>query len=147
MTYTPTDDLIGPIAAAIGNIISAQITSIDRIYTYIPDGPPETNAVAIPLSHFEILDDTNGKLFCRLTYNIRYVTRRKSSDEATVDCYKMFTSLMKVFASWPNQSLGGLSKSMTVKNGGVTQMIASGQVFMSLITNLQVLTEFNIPTS
>jgi len=34
-----------------------------------------------------------------------------------------------------------------MKNGGVSQLVESGQVYVCLIINLQVLTEINIPTS
>lgn len=142
----PIDDILGPVASEIGSIIQNNVSDIDRVYTFIPDGPPETNAIVILFTTFEIMDDTNGKLYQKLNYNIRYVTRRKEIDEATKDCYSMYSGLMKTFASWSNQTLGGLCNHTTIRNGAISQIIASGQVFMSLIINLQVYVEMNIPT-
>jgi len=41
----------------------------------------------------------------------------------------------------------GKARLITMKNGGVSQLVESGQVYVSLVINLQVLAEINIPTS
>lgn len=145
--YTPSDILVGPIVQQIATIIENQIAGVDRVYVNIPDGPPEDNSVIIPLTNFEILDETNGRLSVRLTFGMRHLIRRKSMDEAITNCYSYIMPYFQCFSAWVNQDLGGLARLMTIKNGGVTQFIEAGQVFLALIINLQVLTEFNIPVS
>lgn len=145
--FTPSDSLIGPIVSQIAQIIETQIAGVDRVYPNIPDGPPEDNSVIIPLSNFEILDETNGRLSVRLTFGVRHLIRRKEMGESVTACYSYLMPYFQCFSAWKNQDLGGTARLMTVKNGGITQFIESGQVYLALIINLQVLTEFTIPVS
>ena len=147
MPYTPSDNFIGPIVNEIATIIENNITGIDRIYQTIPDGPPEDNSVLIPLTQFEVLDETSGKAGARLTFGIRHMIRRKDMGEALTACYSYIMPYFLTFSAWSNQSLNGKARLLTIEKGGVTQFIEAGQVFLALIINLQVFTEFNIPTT
>lgn len=144
--YAPQDPMIGPIIHAIANIIRNQIPSVGYVYEQAPDGPPEDNTALIPLTQYKIMDDTNGKLAVKLTFGIRHFIRRGPYPDNILTAYSYFMPYMQAFAAWNNQTLNGLVRSISPSNGGVAQFVEAGQVFVVLVINLEVLTEFNIPT-
>lgn len=145
--YTPSDSLVGPIVHQISLIADSQIQGVTTVYEKPIDGPPEDGSVMIPLSSYKILDDTNGKLYVKMTFSLHYYVLRASYAENVATAYTYIVPFLLAYSAWPNQSLGGLAQEMTITTGGVTQYIEAGQVYVALITNIEVLTEFNIPTA
>ncbi|GHO45191.1 hypothetical protein [Ktedonospora formicarum] len=143
--YEP-QDVISPIISAIADIVHTQISGVSQVYEQPPDGPPEDGTVEIPLSNYKIADDTNGKLCTHFTFGLRHFVVRGSFPENVLAAYAYWWPYMQAFSRWSNQSLGGRARLMTVTNGGVTQFVQAGQVFVCLIVNLEVQYEFNIPT-
>jgi hypothetical protein len=140
---TPMDDIIGPIVEALAEEISS-IVGIGRLYTELPDGPPENNSVLFPLTGAKLEGDTNGKVYVRLTFSIRYVVRRGKFIDSIKQCYFMFSAFAKVLSSIPNQTLGGDSIMVTPKNFSINQTYDAAQAFVMLVMNVEVLTEFNL---
>jgi hypothetical protein len=145
--YSPDSTLIEQIITALANIARNQISGISYVYEQPPDGPPDDMSVLIPLNSYKILDDTNGKLYISMIFGIRLMIRRGVFSENIMTAYSYVRPFLQAYAAWGNQTLGGLSTSVCPKSGGVTQMIEAGQPFAALITNVEVLTEYNIPTS
>ncbi|GHO55525.1 hypothetical protein [Ktedonobacter robiniae] len=145
--YQPQDPVISPVVAAIANIVQTQIAGVTVVYQQPPDGPPEDGSVVIPLSTYKILGDSNGKMYTKLTFGIRHFIRRGNFQENVLAAYSYWYPYMQAFSAWGNQDLGGLAQNITVSNGGVTQFVQAAQVFTALIVNLDVILEFNIPTS
>jgi hypothetical protein len=149
--FTPTDDIIGPIAIALGNLIQTQIPGIDTIYpllptaTWITDGPPDDNSVIIPFGGFKVVDYMSGKAKFKLTYGLRHCFRRNDLNEAIQRAYAYFSAYLKTFLEWSNQDLGGLAIQINILNGGVTQFVQSAGTSVVLVVNLEVLTEIDIP--
>ena len=153
MSYplTPTDDIITPIIAQLSNVLTTQIGSgIGRTYIEAPDGPPEHQSVIFPMVKFDIKDDTNGKLYIKLYFNIRYILRRSKLPDDIAQCYLMFSSFIRVLSSWPNQGLtynsAGNSITVTPTGGQITQFAIAATPFISLQVNTEVLTEINVLT-
>ena len=145
--YSPNDSLISPVVAAIANIVSTQVAGVTVVHQQPPDGPPEDGSVVIPLSAYKILDDSNGRLTLKLTFGVKHFVVRGSYPENILAAYSYFVPYFQAFAQWSNQDLGGLCQSLTLTNGGVTQYVQAGQVFVALVVNLDVLLEFTIPTN
>ncbi len=145
--YQPNDSIISPVVAAIATIIQTQVAGVSYVYQQPPDGPPENGTVVIPLSAYKILDDTNGRLKIKLTFGVKHFVVRGSYPENVLGAYAYFVPYAQAFAQWSNQSLGGLCQSLTLTNGGVTQYVQAGQVFVCLVVNLDVFLEFTIPTN
>ncbi|GCE45182.1 hypothetical protein EI42_03156 [Thermosporothrix hazakensis] len=145
--FLPGDALVGPIIRQIAAIIRQQVAGVSIVYETPPDAPPEHNGVLLALSGFRIISDTNGKLLVSVRVGVRHMIRRASFDENIAEAYAYIMPYLQAFSAWRNQTLNGLARQVTPTHGGVTQLVASGQTFVCLIVNLDVLTEFNIPTS
>jgi hypothetical protein len=139
----PTDDIIGPIVQALAHELSS-IVGLGRLYLEVPDGPPENNSVVFPLRSFKFEGDTNGKMYVRLTFSIRYMVRRSKFADNIKQCYLMFSAFSKVLSSIPNQTLEGESIVVTPKDGSISIMGEAMQPFVCLVLNTEVLTEFNL---
>lgn len=139
-----SDPFIGPIIDALGAELGA-IEGVGRVYTAFPDGPPEDSSVLLPLTKFKFEGDTNGKIYVRLTFGIRFVVRRSKFGDNLQSCYNMFFPFAQTLSSISNQELGSnLSITVTPKDGSIAQFYESAQAFVGLLLNTEVLTEFNI---
>ncbi|GHO44517.1 hypothetical protein [Ktedonospora formicarum] len=145
--YSPQDTLIGPIVDELADIIENQIEGVSRVYRLVPDNNPENNSAVIPLTKYDVISDTNGKLYLKMLFGIRHLVRRSRFEDNIQDCYMYLAPYLLAFSAWDNQTLNGKSMSVEVTQGGVTQYVESGQVYTALVVNVAVLTEFNIPTS
>ena len=145
--YQPNDTIISPIIAAIATIVKTQVAGVTVVYEQPPDGPPEDGSVALPLAGYKIIGDTNGKLSIKLTIAIKHFVVRGSYPENILAAYSYVVPYFQAFAQWSNQGLGGLCQNISLSNGGPTQYVYAGQVFVALVVNLDVFLEFNIPTN
>ncbi len=145
--YSPNDSMIGPVVAAIANLIATQVQGVSVVYQKVPDSAPEDGSVLIPLTGFRIVEDTNGKLKVRLGFGIRHFIVRGELPDNIQTAYSYLVPYLQVFSSWANQTLGGLAREMTPSAGGVTQFVENGQAFVALILNLDVIVDLNIPTA
>lgn len=145
--YSPADNLVGPIIQQLANIAQTNITGITEVYIDEPDGAPEDNSLEIGLAKYDVLDDTNGKLKLLLTFSLRFRRTRVTAAQDLPALRSYVIPFLMAYSSWGAQDLAGDSMLVTVKQGGITQDIRSGQPYRTLITNVQVLTEFNIDVS
>jgi hypothetical protein len=145
--YTPQDTLIGPIIHQIAVTIQTEIPSIEYVWEKTPDRAPSNNQVLLPLLKGKVLSDTNGKMKLLLTIGARHLFRRTELDAGITAVYTYIMPWLMMLDAWPNQTLAGLAMSTTPKDFAVTRMIESGQVFIALAVDFDVLTEFNIPLS
>lgn len=145
--YNPTDDLVGPIASALLSVGQTQLTGIDYFYADESDEPPQHNSLMVMSPQFDILDDTNGRLEMVLKFRVclRYNVRQISVDNPALRTY--MTPMLQAYSSWANTDLGGLSRQIDVKGGGIIREMYAGEMFRTLLLNLGVVTEYNIPVS
>lgn len=145
--YAPSDSLIGPIIQQLATTIQTQIPSIEHVYTQVPDRAPSDNQVLLPIIKIKILGDTNGKLKLLLTVGARHVFRRRELDAGLTQAYTYIMPWLRLLSAWPNQTQGGLAIDTTPTDLAITRIIESGQVFIALAINFNILTEFNIDLS
>src|SRR5579859_3831617 len=131
--YTPDDWLIGPMVASLADIISNQITGIDKVYQQDPDGSPLNNSVTITLHKFKVEDDTNGKLQLRIIFAITHWFRRSNYGQGIAKAYSYIMPYLLTFSAWPNQQLGHLARIMQVSEGGVTQLKYANEPHVGLV--------------
>jgi hypothetical protein len=143
--FAPSDDVVGPIAHAIAILIITQIPSIGTVYEKLPDRPPADNSVILPMTRGKVMDETNGKVKIRLTYSMNHLFRRTSLPDDMLRAYTYVMPWLRFLAAWTNQGLGGLAISVSATDLGITQRVESGQPYLALVVNFDVLTEFNIP--
>ncbi len=146
-TYTPEDTLIGPIVHEISTIIQTQIPSIAHIYEKLPDRQPLDNSVLIPLRKFTNLQESNGRQKVRLTFGVRHVFRKGKIEESLSAAYSYLMPWLLVLASWSTQNLNGKAITTTATDGGISQVLESGQLMIALVINVDVITEYLIPLS
>lgn len=144
-TFSP-QDVISPLVHQLA-LVAQQISGIGRVYETEPDNPPEDGSVLFPLVSFESPDDTNGKFYIKLTFNVMYCKRRSRGTQDIPAIYQYVLPFLQAYSAWANQSLNDEAISVTVKKGGVTQFTHGTQVFRALLTTVEVLTEFNITLS
>lgn len=142
--YAPSDTLIGPIIHQLAVNIQNQIPSIEYVWEKVPDRAPSDNQVLLPLLKIKVVDDTNGKLKIMLTIGARHVFRRRELDAGITQAYTYIMPWLRMLSAWTNDTLGGLSIKVTTTDLAITRIIESGQVFIAVATNFEVLTEFNI---
>lgn len=143
--FTPADNYVGPIVHALATNITTQIPSIAKVYEQLPDTSPIDNSVLIPLTSADIKEETNGKMRVTLNFGIRHVFKRKSMSSNVTYAYTYVQPWLLLLSAWPNLTLGGLAREVTTTKMRVTQVTESGQVMVALVTEIMVLTEFNIP--
>jgi hypothetical protein len=143
--FQPDSSLVAPIIHQLALIIQNQIAGVTLVYEDVPDGAPEDGSAVIPLSKFDVIDDTNGALYLKLTFGIRHMIRRSDFAENLATAYSYLPAYLQAFSSWENQSLNGLAESVNPTSGGVTQFIETGQAFVALLINVTVYTRYNIP--
>lgn len=141
------DTTLGDIKHQIGLIASGQITGVGRIYEQEPDTPPEDGSVIVAMRKFKVESDTNGKLKLRITFGLFYCKRRKrtTQDMPAVEQYLM--PFLSAYSAWGNQTLNNDAELVGVSDGGVVQQPIAGEIYRCLVVNVDVLTEYNIPTS
>jgi len=142
--YTPGDTLIGPIIHQLATNIKTQIPSIEYVWEEVPDRAPSDNQVLLPVLKIKVLGDTNGKLKLLITVGARHVFRRRELDAGISQAYTYIMPWLRMLSAWQNQTLGGLAIDVTPTDLAITRIIESGQVFIAVATNFEVLTEFNI---
>ena len=142
--YAPDDTLVGPIIHQIAQVIRMSIPSIEYVWEQVPDRAPSDNQVLLPLVKIKQVDDTNGKLKVLISVGARHVFRRRELDAGITQAYSYIMPWLRMLSAWTNDTLGGLSIKVTTTDLAVTRVIESGQVFIALATNFDVLTEFNI---
>ena len=147
--FPPTDDLVGPIATAIKNLIAAQIPSINpnNIYVFLPDTPPTDGSVLLPMTRMKLLHNYSGKVQYQITYACWHVFRRRKMSDTLTAAYTYITPWLKFLEAWPNQTLGGLAEEVTATDIVITQKVDNGQPYVYLICTFNVVTNINIPTS
>lgn len=143
--FAPNDSVIGPIVHELATIIQTQIPSIGHVYEKLPDRPPTDNEVLLPMTKARIVDDTNGKLKVRFTIACQHLFRRTEMDVSITRAYTYVMPWLLMLSAWTNQTLGGLSIAVYMSEVGVSQVVNSGQAYVALVVNFDVLTEFNIP--
>lgn len=141
--YPPEDTLIGPIVDQLHAIIHDQI-GVSRIYDTDPDGPVEQGSAIIPAPLFEILSDTNAKLYLKLKFQIRHVARRGPLKQTLQYLYTYVMPYLQALAAWPNNELNDEAIQVNIIKGGIGQLPIAGQAHLALYLNIEVLTEFNI---
>jgi hypothetical protein len=142
-TYPAEDTVIGPIVDQLHRIIHGDV-GVERIYDTDPDSQPEHGSAIIPAPLFEILSDTNGKLYLKLKFQIRHVSRRTVLAQNLKYLYTYVMPYLQALAAWPNNELGGEAIQVNIIKGGIGQLPVNGQVHLALYLNIEVLTEFNI---
>lgn len=145
--YPPNDDVVGPIAHQLVLIAQSQLTGIDYFYEYETDGAPQHNSLMVMEPKFDITDDSDGRYFIILKFTIvlRYSTSQTSIDLAPMRQY--VTPMLQAYGSWLNSDLGGLCRIVSIKSGGIVRELYAGEPFRSLVLNIAIETEYNIPTS
>lgn len=143
--YAPNDTLFGPIIHAIAVILKNGIPSIGYVWEKTPDRAPSDNQVILPILKVHILDDTNGKLKIRITIGARHLFRRTELDAGLSIAYSYIMPWLFLLSAWPDQTLGGLAIDVTPTDVMPAKVMESGQAFVALAVNFDVLTEFNIP--
>lgn len=143
--FTPSDTVIGPIIHQLAVSIQTQIPSIAQVYEQLPDRNPMHNSVILPLGRSKILSDTNGKLKVNFTITMRHLFRRKEMDANISEAYTYVMPWLQFLAAWENQTLGGLAIEVNPSDLQVVQVAESGQAYVALAVNFDVVTEFNIP--
>lgn len=128
----------------LATIIQTQIPSIDFVYEKMPDRAPTDNQVLLPMVKAKVVDDTNGKLKVRFTIASQHLFRRTEMDTALTRAYAYVMPWLFMLSAWTNQTLSGLSIAVYMSDLGVTQLVVSGQAYVALVVNFDVLTEFNI---
>lgn len=141
-----TNDVVGPIVHQLA-LVCQQIDGISQIYEQEPETAPEDGSVMIPLKKFKIEGDTNGKLYLRLQFSVMYCKRRVRGVQDIPLIYQYVLPFLLALSSWANQTLSGDAMQVSVTEGGVTQLVYAGQTLRALVTNVEVLTEYNIPLS
>jgi hypothetical protein len=142
--FAPTDDLVGPIAHAIATLITTQIPSIGTVYEKLPDRPPADNTVILPMTRAKVLTETSGKMRVKFTYSVRHLFRRTNIADDQTRAYTYVLPWLKFLSAWSNQQLGGLAMEVDATDLGITQLVESGQPYLALVVNFDVITEFNI---
>ena len=148
--YTPSDTLVTPVATALAAILTGEI-GVTRVYTEMPDGPPENNSAVIPPPSFKLIDDTNGKLRIKLTFPIKHLIRRAKLADSLNAAQQYYLPYLQAFSAWHNQQLYNgsvpLSREVTPTTGGIVQLVESGQVFIAMTVNIDVVVDLNIDTA
>lgn len=145
-----TDDLVGPIVSAMSSAISTQLASPPSvIYTLPPDGQPENNSCLIAFGRFDLeqkLEDgwASGKYAVKLTFNVQHYFRRSRWADDLQNCYNYLHAYLNLFSAWGNQSLGGLTRTVTPMAGGVMRDAYAGTPFVVLSMRVEVCTDVNI---
>jgi hypothetical protein len=142
--FVPTDTLVGPIIHQLA-LVSQQIQGMGRTYEVPPEGLPEDNSVLFPLKKFRVLDDTNAKLKVELDFSIYHLFRRDRMEDTYPRIQPFLTAWWFALADWQNLTLGGLAILTTIKDGSIGNVMWGDQPYLAVITNITVLTEFNIP--
>lgn len=140
----PTNDVVGPIVHQLA-LVCQQIDGISQVYEHEPESAPEDGSVMIPLKKFKIEGDTNGKLYLKLQFSVMYCKRRVRGVQDIPLIYQYVLPFLLALSSWANQTLSGDAMQVSVTEGGVTQLVYAGQTLRALVTNVEVLTEYNIP--
>jgi hypothetical protein len=143
-SFTPSDNLAGPIVHQLA-LIAAQIQGVGRTYETPPEGEPEDNSVLFPIKDFKVIDDTNAKLKVELAFTIYHLFRRDRMDDAYPRLTLYLTSWLNALADWSNLTLGGLAIDTNIKGGKIGTVTWASQMYLSLMIDITVLTEFNIP--
>jgi len=143
--FSPNDSLIGPIVHQLALFIQAQIPSIAYLYEKLPAKPPQDNSFIIPLLKSKITNETSGKIYLMLTFAVQHIFRRKELDANIASAYSYIVPWLSLLAAWPNQNLGGLTRSVSAKDLLLSQAAASGQAVVALTFHVEIETEFNIP--
>lgn len=145
--YPPTDDVVGPIAQALVAIAQTQFTGIENFLVDETDEPPPHNSLMVMNPAFDVKDDSNGRLFLNLKFKIclRYDTRQSTIDLPALRQY--VTPFLLAYGAWENNELGGLARLLSVAGGGIVRELYAGTLYRTLILNLLVETEYNIPTN
>lgn len=141
--FPPGDTLVGPIIDQLHSIVQNQI-GVQRIYDTDPDTPPEHGSCIIPAPFFEILSDTNAKLYLKLKFQLRHVARRTSISQNLKYLYTYVMPYLEALSAWPNNELGNEAIMVNIVKGGVGQLPINGTNYLALFINIEVLTEFNI---
>lgn len=147
VVYQPDPTFVTDIIAALAEIARTQVAGINTIWEQPPDGSPEDGDLIFPSPAFAIKGNTNGKLYLSLKFSMRYVIRRGDLSADMLQAYSYITPFLLAYSAWGNQQLGGLCQEINVNTGGVTQSIFSGINMICLLINLEVLLDYNIPTS
>lgn len=142
---TPTDTLVGPVVDGLIGV-TGQISGIGRTYREPPEGAPEDNSVIFPLTGFEVKDDTNGRLFVALTFEISHLFRRGRLNETVGRIIPFVPAWLDRLTAWPNQSLGGAAEEVSVKSGKIAGFTWASQQYLALSLTVTVLTELPIST-
>lgn len=143
--FSPSDTVIGPIVHQLALYIQQQIPSIAQVYEELPDRNPMHNSVILPLGKTKVLSDTNGKLKVSFQINMRHLFRRKEMDANIAEAYTYVMPWLLMLSAWENQTLGGLAMEVNPSDLQVMQASESGQAYVALAVNFDVVTEFNIP--
>lgn len=143
--YAPDDSLFGPIIHTLATILQNGIPSITYIWEKTPDRAPSNNQVLLPILKVHVVDDTNGKLKIRITIGARHLFRRNELDAGLGVAYSYIMPWLFLLSAWPDQTLGGLAISVTPTDVMPAKIVESGQTFVALAVDFNVLTEFNIP--
>lgn len=142
--YAPSDTVIGPIIHEIAQIIATGIPSIEYVHEKVPDRAPADNHVLLPILKIHKVDDTNGKLKIRITVGARHVFRRMELDAGITRMYTYIMPWLLLISAWPSQTLNGRAIDMDISDVYPTRVMESGQAYIALAVNFDVLTEFNI---
>lgn len=145
--YPPNDDVVGPIAQQLISIGQTQLTGIEAFYVDETDEPPVHNSLMVMNPAFEVKDDTDGRLFLLLKFKLclRYDSRLSQVDLPALRTY--LTPMLKAYGAWVNNELTGLARVTSIVSGGIVREIYNGTMYRTLVMNLSVETEYNIPTN
>ena len=141
-----TDTYLGPIAAQLSTV-AQQISGMGRIYTEPPEGPPESNSVMIALKTWTVVEETNAKIRVMLSFDIYHVFRRNRLADTLTAARSFVFPWLLALSAWSNQSLNGLSRTVSPKSGSLQSMTYAQQDYIAVYNSVMIDTEFNIITT
>jgi hypothetical protein len=145
-TYTPADDLLGPVLAQL-QTIAGQITGINRIYTDPIDGNPEHNSVIIDLNDplFDQDDSTNTKNYVTFHLLVLHLFARRGRLQDTLATARTYIRpWLDALNDNDNQLLNGYAIGVTPKRCHLRRVLWGGEQYVGLEIELDVKTELNI---
>lgn len=155
-SIVPADTLVTPIVQQLA-IVAQQIQGItsDNCFIEPPDQAVPDNSVLFPLREWQILDDTNGKFYVKMTFEVLHLFVRQDLSLQLPNLYALVPAWHTVLTAASNNSLGGLAITIGLasvggqagKPGTVRSIRWGGAEYLGISNTLFVLTEFNINQS
>lgn len=147
--FSPNDNVIGPIIAALGNTIQTQVNNPAIFYQSPPDGAPDDNSFLVAFTGFRFLNKEMGTTLANvaLQFKLAHFVRQSNFADNVAFLQQLYMPYMLVLSAWYNQNLGGLSLTVTPQKGAIVQVPYSNETRVALIIDLEVVIQYTIPLS